>query len=119
MFSRAQRNINEEAHVFSYGFLSSLIDIISSLFVSFTMLSIIFYYNFKFSLISITILGGFYLIYYNLTKSKILSLGAEKLLNNNARFQNVSQSIQGIKEISINIIEIKNAKTYKNQEIKN
>ena len=46
-------------------------------------------------------MGGFYLIYYNLTKSKILSLGAEKLLNNNARFQNVSQSIQGIKEIKI------------------
>ena len=95
------KNINEETHVFSNGFLSSLIDIMSSLFVSFTMLSIIFYYNFKFSLISITILGGFYLIYYNLTKSKILSLGAEKLLNNNARFQNVSQSIQGIKEIKI------------------
>ena len=95
------KNINEETHVFSHGFLSSVIDIISSLFVSFTMLSIIFYYNFKFSLISITILGGFYLLYYNLTKSKILSLGSEKLLNNNARFQNVSQSIQGIKEIKI------------------
>tara|TARA_Y100000590_G_scaffold450713_1_gene590826 strand:+ start:104 stop:1885 length:1782 start_codon:yes stop_codon:yes gene_type:complete len=95
------KNINAETHVFSNGFLSSLIDIMSSLFVSFTMLSIIFYYNFKFSLISISILGGFYLIYYNLTKSKILSLGAEKLLNNNERFQNVSQSIQGIKEIKI------------------
>ena len=95
------KNINEETHVFSYGFLSSLIDIISSLFVSFAMLSMIFYYDFKFSLISISILGGFYLLYYNLTKSKILSLGSEKLLNNNARFRNVSQSIQGIKEIKI------------------
>ncbi len=99
------KNINEETHVFSNGFLSSLVEILSSIAVTVVMLVFIFNYNFKISIISILVLGIFYIFYYNLTKYRFISLGEEKLENNNLRFQNVSQAMQGIKEIKIFNIE--------------
>ena len=99
--------LSEVAQVIGNG-LNPLIELISKVIVTITLLALLFTVNPKLTLTIAISLGTVYLIIFYVVKKYLSSLGAESLKNNKLRFRSVNEAFGSIKMLKFKGLE----KTY-------
>ena len=93
------RNVSTESVLFSYGMILSLIILSTELVVFLAIISSLFIYNFKVSLIILTYFGIFGLFLYFLNSKRLRTYGSLRQKYNALTLKELQQSLGSIKEI--------------------
>ena len=95
------KNVLSETRSFSQGLLSSTLNIILDLIITFVILLFLFFLYPKITLLIFLMFSAAIIIYLKFFRKKMLNLGRERVKNEGLRFKDIFQGFYGIKEILV------------------
>ena len=99
--AHVEKNVLEEAVVFTNGVLRPILRFISSMLVVSMLVVFLVWYEPKIAAISIAVIGSGYVISFLLLKNSLARAGSRRTESNEQRFKAAAEALGGLKEIQI------------------
>lgn len=99
--SEFTRNIKETIHYFTHGVINPLLNLATEIILAIGVLALLFYYNFLIAVSVIMFFCIIFSIYFLLIKNIAYSIGLKRQNLHLSFFKNLTQLINGIKDIKI------------------
>ena len=99
------KSILSEANLIKSQVLNPLIMLITNVLVSSFLILLLFFIDYKITLIISVVLGGSYLLIFNFSRNFLARIGKDRFDANNLRFKSISEAFGASKEIKLSRLE--------------
>jgi ABC-type multidrug transport system fused ATPase/permease subunit len=99
------KSILSEANLIKSQVLYPFIILITNILVASSLIVLLFFVDYKLTLIIGVILGGSYLLIFNFSRNFLTRIGKDRLEANNLRFKSISEAFGASKEIKLSRLE--------------